>query len=77
MQSLPEKLQSAAMGAVLKQESKDPKERDTTVISLRVKDTFLEEIDEAAREVGLSRNKAVERLLRFALDANAKKKPKR
>lgn len=65
------------MGAVLKAEVKTPKEPDSSIISVRLKVALVEELEEAAREAGMSRNKAIAQLLRFALEANKAKRPKR
>lgn len=66
------------MGNVLKPEPvKERKAGGTTIISLRLKNELIEEIDVAAQESAMSRTKAVVKLLRFALDANKQKSTKR
>jgi len=65
------------MGNVLQPEPpkrKAPKESDSSTFTVRLKNDLLEELEDAAYKAGMSRNKAIAKLLRFALDANGKKK---
>ncbi len=60
-------------------EREPEKEPDTIAASFRVKKALLKEIDAAAKAMGLSRNKAINQLLKFALDAHHReaKRPKK
>lgn len=53
---------------------------DTAPTTFRLPKVLVKEIDNAAKALGLSRNKAVNQLLRYALDAHWKdagKKPRK
>lgn len=68
------------MGAVLQADPPKPKslkESDSTTFTVRLKNVLLEELEAAAYEAGMSRNKAIAQLLRFALDANKAKPSKK
>ena len=53
--------------------SKEEKEPGPAAVSFRPASTqLIEEIDAAAKAAGISRNKAINQLLRYALDADKK-----